>query len=518
MLGYSAHEYIGRNIVDFHVDSKAIGRILTCLARGEILCEYPAQLRCKNGSIRDVMIDSSVYWKNGEFVHTRCFTRDVTERKRAAELLAQAKNELVKANEELETRVQERTADLQQANVALLRNIEEQRRLEEQLRQAQKMESIGTLAGGIAHDFNNTLNIIRGYATLASAESSNGHEIVESMKIINEEVDRGASVVRQLLTLARKTDTRLARTDANEVVERVSELIKQTFPKAIGVSLELDRKLPCVLADPNQINQALLNICVNARDAMPSGGELTLKTTIIDHDSLQSRHPDAAANPYVCIAVTDTGMGIEESIRSRIFEPFFTTKGLHAGTGLGLAMVYGIIKSHQGFIDVESEAGHGTTFRLCLPVLQAGSDLAFDEMIDPKTRAKKMIHKGATVLVAEDEQAMARLLKDALQQEGYHALTARDGAEAISIYELHRHEIDIVLIDLELPKISGSEVIRMMKRQNPDVKIIVTTGYLEPGLKSELLTTDVKEYIYKPYSVDEVLAKLPSVLDAPEPR
>jgi two-component system, cell cycle sensor histidine kinase and response regulator CckA len=232
------------------------------------------------------------------------------------------------------------------------------------------------------------------------------------MKIINEEVDRGASVVRQLLTLARKTETRLARTDANQVVVRVSELIKQTFPKTIDVRLELHRTLPPVLADSNQINQALLNICINARDAMPTGEELTLTTEVIDHDSLQSRHPEVAANPYVCIGVTDTGMGIEETVRARIFEPFFTTKGLGEGTGLGLAMVYGIVKNHQGIIDVESEAGHGTTIRLCLPVLQADTDWAFDEATDGKTPVQEIVHKGATVLVVEDEQAMARLLKD----------------------------------------------------------------------------------------------------------
>ncbi len=180
----------------------------------------------------DVLIDSSVYWENGEFIHTRWFTRDVTEGKRTQELLAQAKNDLMKANEELERRVHERMADLQAANAALLKSVEEQRTLEEQLRQAQKMESIGTLAGGIPHDFNNSLNVIRGYATLASAQSSQDRQVIESMKIINEEVDRAASVVRQLLTLARKTETRLVRTDANQVVVRVSELINRLFQRS----------------------------------------------------------------------------------------------------------------------------------------------------------------------------------------------------------------------------------------------------------------------------------------------
>jgi PAS domain S-box-containing protein len=635
MLGYSEQEYLGHNIAEFHVDRETTNDILKRLARAEVLEDYPARMRCKDGAICDVLINSSGYWKNGEFVHTRCFTRDVTNlkraeearamlaaivessedaiisknlngiitswntgaerlfgysaeemigqpilriippeshdeetnilarlrrgeriehyetvrltqdgrridlsltvspirnsegkivgaskiardignRKRAQELLSQAQTDLLRANEELERRVQERTADLQQAHAALLKNIQEQKNLEDQLRQAQKMESIGTLAGGIAHDFNNVLNIIRGYATLAARRPSAHQQIVESMQVINEEIDRGAAVVRQLLTLARKTETVLARTDANQVVVTVSELIKQTFPKIIEVSLDLDRSLPEVLADPNQLNQALLNICVNARDAMPAGGALAFTTGVIAGADLQRRHPDAKAHPYVWIAIADTGTGMDESVRARIFEPFFTTKGYGKGTGLGLAMVYGLIKNHNGFIDVQSEPQRGTRFWLYLPASEPGEKPARNEMRQ-ETPPAESTNQRSTVLVVEDEQAMVRLLNDVLHQSGYEVMVAMNGEEAIELFHHHKENIDVVLLDLNLPKTKGADVIHALKEQSPRIHIIVASGYLEPEMKEQLLQTGVKNYIHKPYLIDEVLEKLHSVLQS----
>jgi signal transduction histidine kinase/integral membrane sensor domain MASE1/ActR/RegA family two-component response regulator len=438
------------------------------------------------------------------------------ERKRADELLSQAKDELIKTNEQLERRVQARTGDLEQANAALRKNIDEQKHLEEQLRQAQKMESIGTLAGGIAHDFNNTLNIIRAYATLISMQSPANQQILENTKIINEEVERGAAVVRQLLTIARKTETRLARTDANQVVLMVSELIKQTFPKTIEVKLNLDRALQPVLADANQINQALLNICVNARDAMPNGGEITLATEMIEKSTLEARHPEASATPHVCIAVTDTGAGMDENVRSRVFEPFFTTKGFGEGTGLGLAMVYGIIKNHHGVVDLDSEPGLGTTFRLYLPAFQGNARSSSGAITEWKPAGRSPPGQ-STVLIVEDEERMVQLLKNGLLREGYRVLVAMDGAEAIDLYERRGHEVDLVLMDLGLPKVNGSEVIRAMKKQNPVVNVIVTTGYIEPELKSELFETGVKDYIQKPYFVTHVLQRISEYLKTAEP-
>jgi signal transduction histidine kinase/integral membrane sensor domain MASE1/ActR/RegA family two-component response regulator len=436
------------------------------------------------------------------------------ERRRSEELLAQAKDDLLKANEQLERRVQRRTADLERANTALVKNLEDQKKLEQQLRQAQKMESIGTLAGGIAHDFNNSLNIIKAYAMLLRARYPADQQILDSVKIIDEEIERGASVVRQLLTLARKTETLLRPTDANSIVVSVSELIKQIFPRTIEVRLNLGSTLPAVLADSNQINQALLNICVNARDAMPTGGELILATERIEADRMQRLVTEDAIDPYVCISIIDNGLGMEEGVRSRIFEPFFTTKGFGEGTGLGLAMVYGIMRNHHGVVDVESEPGRGSTFRLYLPVVQQSQPSPLTGSPTGDTLpAKSASHRG-TVLVVEDEQPMVLLLTNALVKAGYQSIIAMDGEEAIELYRQNRDKIDIVLMDLGLPKVTGADVIRFMKKQDPTTKIIVTTGYLEPELKSELFGTGVKDYIHKPYSVDAVIKTVQSALSS----
>ncbi|MGB7952224.1 MAG: MEDS domain-containing protein [Candidatus Binatia bacterium] len=245
-----------------------------------------------------------------------------------------------------------------------------QRKLEERLVQAQKMESIGTLAGGIAHDFNNILNIIKGYTSVLSEELAENKpaDPFKAIKVIEEAIERGAGMVRQLLTIARKTEAQFRLTDINEEIGKLANLVKETFPKRIEISTELDPNLPLVVADANQIGQVCLNLCVNARDAMPEGGSLVIKTGMVNGSDLSDRHQEAGAAIYVSIEVADTGYGIDESVRDRIFEPFFTTKGEGEGTGLGLAMVYGIITSHKGFIDVESQARRGTSVRFYLPV------------------------------------------------------------------------------------------------------------------------------------------------------
>jgi two-component system, cell cycle sensor histidine kinase and response regulator CckA len=244
--------------------------------------------------------------------------------------------------------------------MALLNETEEHKKLEKQLWQAQKMESVGTLAGGVAHDFNNILNIIKGYAGLIRQNPTVDEKVAESLNVIEETVERGAYGVRQLLTLARKTEARLAVTNPNVLLLELSKLLKQTLPKTIDIALELEANLPSLSVDPNQINQALLNLCVNARDAMPGGGKLTLKTLLIEGGRVQDL--GATAEAYVCIEVKDTGSGMDATVRNRIFEPFFTTKSVGEGTGLGLAMVYGIVKTTTALSMWKANWGAGRFF------------------------------------------------------------------------------------------------------------------------------------------------------------
>jgi two-component system, cell cycle sensor histidine kinase and response regulator CckA len=248
--------------------------------------------------------------------------------------------------------------------------MEERKKLEDQLRQAQKMESMGTLAAGVAHDFNNILNIIQGYTSVLKP-GAKGDEIEESVAAITETTKRGAALVQQLLTLGRKTETKLESIDTNSLIQGMRNLLKETFPKNIELAFDLVPRLPAIMADSNQITQVLLNLCVNSRDAMPDGGTLAFKTDVVDGKDLEEVG-DLKAEEYVSIEVTDTGTGMDENVQSKMFEPFFTTKEIGQGTGLGLAVVYGIMRSHNGFVNVHSKPAHGATFRLYFPVVSSG--------------------------------------------------------------------------------------------------------------------------------------------------
>ena len=439
--------------------------------------------------------------------------RDELIEKRAALAAAErSKDALAKSNEELEQRVKERTAELELASRALRNEMEEQKKLEKQLWQSQKMESVGTLAGGIAHEFNNILNIIKGYTLLIRQNPSVDENVTENVNIIEETVERGAYGVRQLLTLARKTESCLALSNPNDLVSELSKLLKQTFPKTIDVTLELDAKLPSIWVDPNQINQALLNLSVNARDALAGGGRLTLKTLLVEGGNVQD--PAAKAGPYACIEVKDTGSGMDAAVRNRIFEPFFTTKGVGKGTGLGLAIVYGIVRNHNGFIDVDSEVGRGTSFRLYFPMARSEEKPAVDETPKREVSPPRRPNDGATVLVVEDEEKMVYLLRKALLRNEYNVLVASDGEQAIDLYHRRKQDIAVVLLDIGLPKIAGLDVILRMKEENPNVKVIVASGYIDPDFKSRMQRAGVQGFIEKPYNPDAVVRMLCASLES----
>jgi len=247
---------------------------------------------------------------------------------------------------------------------------------------------------------------------------------------------------------------------------------------------------------------------------MPTGGNLTIKTNVVDANELGGRRVDVGAAGCVCVVISDTGIGMREEIRARIFEPFFTTKGVGEGTGLGLAIVYGIVKEHNGFIEVDSQVGHGTTFRLYLPMLRSKEISPLDGTIKEEASGQNHAALRGTVLVVEDEEQMVRLLKKLLPRAGYRVLAATDGKEAIELYQQHKAEIDVVLLDLGLPKVTGLDVIPRLKEQNPGVRIIIATGYLQPELKAEILRAGVMDCIHKPYLVSEVIEKLGLVIES----
>jgi len=381
--------------------------------------------------------------------------------------------------------------------------------LEQQLIQAQKLESLGTLASGIAHDFNNILGIIIGHATLVQRLQLEPDKIADSIKSITTAAQRGAGLVRQLLTFARKSDVILQRIPLNDLIKEVVSLTRETFPKTVTVSMKLEDKLPTILADSTQIQQVFLNLCVNARDAMPNGGTLSLSTRLNTGEEVHRRFSEARASQYVLIEFSDTGTGMDEATRNRIFEPFFTTKAPGKGTGLGLAVAFGIIHIHKGFIDVSSEPGHGTTFSIYFPVNL--------EELEPFEIKKEMLAdtEGGTetILLVEDEEMLRSLAKMVLKGKGYNVVTASDGEEAVRMFMLRQNDIVLVLCDMGLPKLNGYDVLKQVKRIKPSVKFIIASGYIEPAERSEILKSGARDFIQKPYVPNEMLRKIREVLD-----
>lgn len=398
-----------------------------------------------------------------------------------------------------------------QRDITSRREEEEKRKnLEAQLAQVHKFESLGTLAGGIAHDFNNILAIILGHVSLLQEGSAENVNLPGSLRSIDTAVQRGAGLVRQILTFARRADVVFEQMRPNEVVTEVVKMLYETFPKTITFETNLTEQQVFIEADRTQLHQTLLNLCLNARDAMPNGGVLTLSTEIVTGQIVRLKFPDAWAQRYVHITATDTGTGMDENTVRQIFEPFFTTKEKGKGTGLGLAVVYGIVTSHNGYIAVASKPGSGTTFSLYFPVVFRPVEVsrAMDTEVRPAEGGDE------TILIVEDEDMLRNLLESLLRAHGYTVLAARDGGEAVEVYRTYRNQIALVVTDMGLPKMSGSDAFLRMKELNEDVRLILVSGYVEPQLKASLLESGIKKIIHKPCSPNIILREIRETLNS----
>jgi len=390
------------------------------------------------------------------------------------------------------------------------RSEEEHRILENEMRQNQKLDSLGTLAGGIAHDFNNIISIISGHAELMASKLKERSPFQPTLQTIIDAAERGGAVVRQILTFARKSEADFRSLHIQELVSELVEMLRVTFPRTIEISYSCPADLPQVWMDPSQLHQALLNLCINARDAMAGTGKLGIMTSLIEGREIVARFPAAAGKRLIRIQVTDTGMGMDEKTRTRIFEPFFTTKGRYQGTGLGLAVVYGVVKTHKGFIEVDSQPGQGTVFSLYFPAseIQAFRPVQLDLDAEPISRGSE------TILVVEDEESLRELLTSMLHEYGYQILIARDGMEALERYRRHRDDIQLVVTDMDLPKLNGAAVSRSILSDNPDVKIILISGFVEPALKASILADGIREFVAKPYTMPQMLNIIRRVLNS----
>lgn len=393
--------------------------------------------------------------------------------------------------------------------VAIKQDVTDQRNLQQQLFQSQKVESIGTLAGGIAHDFNNILGIILAYASLIERAPMEPEKMKESVGAIIKAVHRGASLVKQILTFARKTDVSFKPVKVPELIHELQGMLRETFPKIITIREEITAEIPEIHADQTQLHQALLNLCVNARDAMPKGGELTITADLLSRASVALKFVDAKHDQYIRISVQDTGTGIDAITMRKIFDPFFTTKEVGKGTGMGLAVVTGVAQTHHGFVDVESTVGKGTTFYLYFPVPQMTGSLRTTDTAGTSTSSGGK----ETILFVEDEDLLRDVAATLLGSKGYTVIVAKDGEEAVSIYRQRHNEINLVFTDMGLPKLTGVEEFWELKKINPKVKVLLASGFLDPDTKSDLFLGGAKGFVQKPYVAEEILGAIREALD-----
>jgi two-component system, cell cycle sensor histidine kinase and response regulator CckA len=398
----------------------------------------------------------------------------------------------------------------QPLRLAVLRDVTEQRMLEEQFRQAQKMEAIGRMAAGIAHDFNNLLTVIVGYGDLLAKRVGERGPFSQELAEIRKAGERAAALTRQLLAFSRKQVLMPEVLDLNTVVTDMEKILRRVLGEDLELESVLDPGLGHVKADPSQVEQVIMNLAVNARDAMPEGGRLTLETRNVELDEDYAReHATVRPGPYVMLAVSDTGTGMDEATRSRIFEPFYTTKEPGKGTGLGLSTTYGIVKQSGGSIWVYSELGHGTTFKIYLPRVE--------EPLAPETHAAPAGAAKAptgyeTVLVAEDDDAIRLLARLALERHGYSVLMAKDGAEALAVTRGHRGPIQVLMTDMLMPGMSGTELAAQVAALRPELKVLFVSGYSESAILGEGELGERSAFLEKPFTTEALARKVRQLL------
>ena len=470
MLGFAAgDELLRRNLAaDIYSDAEQRAELLECFRSGRSFDKVEAEWKRQDGSALMVRVSARPIRVTAKSVSFELYAEDITE----------------------------------------------QRALEQQLRQSQKMEAVGRLAGGIAHDFNNLLMVITGYCEFLLQKLGPDPVACDgcAQEIANA-ADRAAALTRQLLAFSRKQVLTPKVLDLNAVV---SENLKM-LPRLIGEDVEL-ATLPAevlgrVKADPGQIEQVIMNLVVNARDAMPNGGKLTIETANVTLDEAYARlHPGVSPGEYVMLAVSDTGLGMDKETQSHIFEPFFTTKG-QKGTGLGLSMVYGIVKQSGGYIWVYSEPGHGTTFKVYLPrVEEAAED---KPALQPASAGPPLGHE--TILVVEDEPQLRDLTRQFLETHGYTVLVAEHGAAAIDVARRHEGVIHLLLTDIIMPVMNGRELAQRMAGLSPKTRIVFMSGYTENAIWRDGMIETSANFLQKPFTLDALTRKVREVLETPIP-
>ena len=389
-------------------------------------------------------------------------------------------------------------------------NITQRRLLEEQFRQSQKLEAVGRLAGGVAHDFNNLLTVIMGYIEMLIMEAGDRPELVEYAQEVQYAADRASALTAQLLAFSRRQISQPKVLDLNEVVSHSMKLLRRVIGEDIEIASHLDPMLAKVKADPIHIDQVIMNLVVNARDAMGSGGRLTIETqTVMLDDNYTGKHIGVKPGPYVLLAISDTGSGMTEEVKRRLFEPFFTTKEAGKGTGLGLSIVYGIVKQNGGEIMVYSELGKGTTFKIYLPAAEMPAELASAEQ-----RARGM-GGNETVLVCEDEAGIRKLVVAMLSKQGYHVLEAERWQDAVHVLQDHSETIQLLLTDVVMPQVNGFELARKARLLRPTIHVLYMSGYTDNQVSATWSFDPDTPFLHKPFTASSLAQKVREALTSP---
>ncbi|MBN1163202.1 MAG: response regulator [Candidatus Krumholzibacteriota bacterium] len=389
----------------------------------------------------------------------------------------------------------------------------EKKHLQELLRHSQKMETVGEMAGGIAHDFNNLLEGILGYTTFMMDLVEKDHEFRSYLEIIERSARKASDLTDRLLTLSRDRSLEEKLVNCNVLLREVVKLLERTVDKKIAMELNLEKDLRAIRGAAGQLEQGLLNVCLNSRDAMPDGGKLVISTeNVVLDQSFPKLSWNMKSGDYVRISIADNGMGMDEETRTRIFEPFFTTKKRGEGTGLGLNMVYGIVDGHGGFINVYSEVGRGTVFNIYLP---ADAGLAPAEAAPP-VKAEAPPGNNELILLIDDEELIRDLGVDMLEQLGYRPITARDAREGMKLFKERADEIDLVILDMIMPGANGKEVLQEIRAMNSDVLVLLSSGYNRASIGDQIIEGEKAEFIQKPYSMEDLAWEIHRLLSSRE--
>jgi len=465
MLGYERPDVIGRTSGELGIweDLGDRDRLLRKLDGGEPVRALEARFRTTSGKVRLVELSAERVWLQGE----PCL-------------------------------------------LAVTRDVTQLRALEQQMRQAQKMEAIGRLAGGVAHDFNNLLGVITGYAEMVSRRLPREDPLHVKVEQILKAAERAAALTRQLLAFSRRQVLQTKVLNLNHVVSDMDKMLRRLIGEDVELTTVLDPGLATLSGDPDQLAQIVMNLAVNARDAMPGGGRLTIETSNASLDQgYVALHPLARPGPYVMLAISDTGAGMDAETQAHIFEPFFTTKPVGEGTGLGLSTVYGIVKQSDGYISVYSEVGVGTTFKIYFPRVEEGAAAVAARGHAPTPPSSE------TVLLVEDDDALRGVLRETLEGNGYTVLAARDGAEALRLSDAHAGHIHAVVTDMVMPGLTGRSTAEAIARTRPDTKILYISGYSREAVMGKGDLSRDAAFLSKPFTLDGLLRRLRELLDLP---